>query len=413
MKQKKLLALMVVSVLIAWNVWSTFAWGNLGGIFDLLDSHKQDTSQSSKVTLNNFVKNMDSKTVSYSEQITSIKNRLRKVHNSELSKILHTNMWNIKNLTKIVTTNPNLKQKIENTKKQVAVVKTAEALTLSPINMKWTKGILEKRLTAVIKWSANWLSATILNKLWWKNSVDQFDLKTKFNPNKAVTFDNIKMMYISNLTLDETLLNCSEPDQAVMWLCVNIWNLIEDLTSQARKLTINDVYKLQVYSATISEAIYYEWTLQRYKKWAIVLWIDQNTHTATSVDIVRSYTQYDDNTHNDVLPIVADSVLINVTKTKPVVSGNDPEIILGLNQWAVVGMNVYPLEKSVNIPYADAYKTMKLGWLTKWCSNGYKSSFWFGNGKLWISHNGSNLTPSWTKWIEFNLAEKCYNTFSK
>ena len=197
-----------------------------------------------------------------------------------------------------------------------------------------------------------------------------------------------------------------------MWLCGNITNLVSDLTSTGRKLTINDVYKLQVYSSTISKAIYYEWTLQKYKKWAIVLWVDQNTHTVKSIDVVRSYTQYD-TANNDVLPIVADSVDINVTTTKPVLTGDDPAIILGLNKWAVVGLSVYPLENSVNIPNAETYKTMKLEWLTKWCTNGYKSSFWYGNGKIWVSHNGTNLTPAGTKWIEFNLTDKCYNTFSK
>ena len=285
-------------------------------------------------------------------------------------------------------------------------------ISSSPVDIKWSKEIVENKLKSVVAWTTRLLNANVIKKLGWVVSLENFTLDTKFNPNKVMTFDDIKMLYVSNLTLDETLLNCSNPDTAVMWLCWNITNLLSDLTSPGRQLTINDVYKLQVYSSTISQAIYYEWTLQKYKKWAIVLWIDQNTQTVKSIDIVRSYTQYD-TANNDVLPIVANSVDINVTTTKPVVSGNDPEIILGLNKWAVVGINVYPLEKSVNITNAETYKTMKLEWLTKWCSNGYKSSFWFGNGKLWVSHNGTNLTPSWTKWIEFNLDDKCYNTFSK
>jgi len=237
-----------------------------------------------------------------------------------------------------------------------------------------------------------------------------FTLTGNFNPNKVVTFGNIKTLYITNLMTDKQLLNCSNPDDSVVNVCDGIVNLLNDLTSTWRKLTINDVYKMQVYQSTIAKAIFYVWTLKYFKKWAIVLWIDKAKNILKSIDLVRSYTTYDIQ-NNDVLPLTAKEIDIDVTSTKPVLNKDDVSIVLWLNDGSVVWMKLFPLDQDPGIPGANMYKTMTIKWWTQGCSS-YTDSIWYGYDKLWMSHKGVNLEPVWTKWIEMNVNEHCYSTFN-
>ena len=408
MKKKKLLSLVIMSGYLIWNAWTVFAFWGFSELFNTVDTSRSTNVKS--LSIDN-VKSMITKRSGWlSTQIENLDSRIKRT----------TNITKKKYLTKILK----LKKKIKNESKsrrtlQEVLDKSSPSLTnlkissvvaSSPIDIEWWSTIVDNNLKNLSTHVSVWLQPTIVEKLWGNTSLDTFSLNTKFNPNKVVTFDNIRLLYIWNLNQDQQLLNCDNPDDAVIWLCSNISNLLSDLTAPDKKLTINDVYKLQVYSNVISKAIYYEGTLKHYKKWALVLWIDPENNTVNSIDIVRSYTSYI-TWDNNVLPFVAKRVDINVTRNVPRISGTDPVIVLWLNHGKVIWINVYPLVHNVSIPGATAYKIMKLEGFKSACKNRYTSSLWFGDGKFGISKYGLNLRPANTQWIEFNLQDECYTVF--
>ena len=408
MKKKKLLSLVIMSGYLIWNVWTVFAFWDLSELFNTVDTSISTNVKS--LSVDNVKKFVDTTSDSVTTQISNTEKRIKITTNVKKKKYLQKILKQQKKLEKSLVRNRKLKIRLDKMKASLKDLNVSSLIWSSPIEIQSWSNIIDSNLKDLSSNVTVWMQTSMIDKLWGKSSIDAFSLNTTFNPNKVVTFDNIRLLYIWNLNQDQHLLNCDNPDDAVIWLCSNISNLLSDLTATNKKLTINDVYKLQVYSLIISKAIYYEGTLKQYKKWALVLWIDHDTNLVNSLDIVRSYSSY--NTwDNAVLPFVAKKIDIDVLNSVPSVSWTDPVIVLWLHHGSVVGINVYPLVNHVWIPWATTYKIMKLEGFHNGCSNGYTSSLWFGNGTLGITKGWVHLKPSNTHGIEFNLQDNCYTVF--
>ena len=170
------------------------------------------------------------------------------------------------------------------------------------------------------------------------------------------------------------------------------------------------IYRLNLYQSIIAKAIYYNWTLDKFRNAAVVLGIDKSRNLLKSIDFVRSYTSYD-TAENDVLPLKSKEIKIYHTTT-PKADGNNLKMVLGLNWWTVVGLRIYPLDKNLLIPRASKYKIMEVVWYSKCDSsiNNYNSSLYYGLANIWIWKD-TNLSPSGTRWVKFNYENSCYVTF--
>ena len=368
------------------------------------------------VSIDNFEKVISQEKEDILQKKKKLEEKVRRVKNTKKRQILQKQAKIVEKVEK----NEKIKKEVEKVEKMAKVAKLIENIIDAPVNKKkWTentkkivKKIVENKLQNLTNQTAEQLDTKIINKLWGDNAVKEFKLTDKFDPNKVVTFDDLKALYISNFTLYQNLLGCDDPDDAVVKLCENVANLLDELTDKNKKLTINDVYKLQVYANTISQAIFYVWTLKEFKKWAVVLWINKTKNLLKSMDIVRNYTTYD-TANNDVLPVKAKEVDIDVLTSKPQANGDDVKIVLGLDNGSVRWLRLYPIDKDLYIPYAKTYKVMTIKGLTKWCAdNEYEYSIWYGYNKIWLSWSWDDLQPSGTEGIKFNFDEKCYDIFN-
>ena len=400
----------MVMVFVIWSLWSTFAWWGWGS-WDSVFTSSTSSSKKNLEIIKNSIKDTPSETIT--NQIDNQVKILKHTKNIKQKDFLEKQINKKKKLQILIKKNKRLKQKLEKINNETQELKATSKIASIPVTNVAIKTTIQDQLSNLSNQSMWSVSSSVADKLWWINELKSFNLDTTFNPNKVVTFNDIKMSYIWSFTVDQQLLHCDNPDDSVMWLCNNISNLLSDLTVPNKRLTINDIYKLQLYSATISKAIFYEWTLAKYKAWAVVLWINKKTNTLKSIDIVRNYSSYD-TADNDLLPFVANEVDINITNTVPVINPNNLEIVLWLNGWSVRWIRISPTDSNLSVPDATSYKVMTIKWWTNGCSdNKYTDSIWYGPWQIGLSHNWLNLEPSWTKGVELNLSERCYKVFDK
>ena len=280
-----------------------------------------------------------------------------------------------------------------------------------PVIVEEGKNLIKRKISNVISDTINLVDDNVRSKI--NLDTGSFNLEVDFDPSKVVNMEDIKKLTLSNLALYKTLLNCDDPITEVNWLCGNIDTLISDLSS--KKLTVNDIYKLMLYQSTISKALYYNGLMDKYRSAAVVMWIDKANNMLKSIDIVRTYTQYDIN-ENDVLPIVAKNIKIDFVDTVPQLNSNI-KVVLWLRGGTVVGIRVAPVDPNLFIPWAVKYKVMEIEGYNVcdnniW-NNDYDMSLYYGIGKIWIWNEArwDNLEPANTKWIKFIFEKKCYKVF--
>ena len=400
----KKLTIPMVMMLLMWSIWGTFAWG--WGFSSFFGTNNFSSTKSD--SLNKFI---STQVDTYAHQINQRRkkiedkiNQRRKKIEDKINQRREAMKKQMKQREKIAVQETVDKAKIKWKKLQII-----KDLSTTPVTNQALKTVVQNQLSNVVTQSVSGVNSSVVNTLWWINSLKEFKLTAKFDPNKVVTFNDIKNLYLSNFVVDQKLLWCDHPDDAVKGLCWNITNLINSLTW--KQLTINDIYRLQLYSATISKAIFYEGTLAKYKAWAVVLWINKQNNTLKSIDIVRNYTSYN-TADNDLLPFVANEVDINITNTVPIINPNNLEIVLWLNGWSVRWIRISPTDSNLSVPGATSYKVMTIKWWKNGCSdNKYTDSIWYGPWQIGLSHNWENLEPSGTKGVELNLSERCYKVF--
>lgn len=410
--QKKVWAVMLLWVFIIWNIWTTFAkvavWAWMFGL-----------STSGFMQVRNILHNHGIKDSKFGDIMSTVRTLVTTAKSQNLSAVslLNTSL-NVVSWANIKTINKTLKATVDIVSPDKKISKLKDLSTKKTILLINQLKTLKNVNSAELSWlvSRVILTSNVINngttaaKKIGQESVEKIlENFGKFDPSSPVTFNDIKVQWIKNLKVDAGLLNCSLSKSTN---CTILSGLVNRLLS-VKHLTIDDIYRLGIYHNYLMTHLWKHAVTAPLKKWDIVIWFDKNTSTVTSLDLVRSVSTVDSGMDN-VLTVKSPWVVtIKIVNKLQNFTGTEPRIVLWLNEWTVVGVGVYPTEKTMNMPLATSFKVMTISWL-KVCKKNHPGieSFWLGNWKLWLSHWWINLTPKWTKWIEFNLKYQCYTTFN-
>ena len=287
-------------------------------------------------------------------------------------------------------------------------IKVIDNIVNQPVVSEQAQEVVEEKVSKVIEETIEKVDEEVKSKISLGNN---FTLEGEIDPDKVVNMEDIKKLMLSNLALYKSLLDCDNPVDKVEWVCDNIDKLVEELVD--KKLNINNIYKFMLYESAIAKAVYYNGMMNEYKSAAVVMWIDKKNNLLKSIDIVRKYTHYNED-ENDILPIVAKNININLIDSVPKVNSNI-KIVLWLRDGSVVWLKVSPVDNNLSIPRASKYKVMEIKGYKACGSNvwDYDVSLYYGIGKIWIwkKVREDDLNPANTKWIKFAFKEKCYKIF--